>query len=218
MSKKVNFRKIVRSIEQRAADDYVETAEKYCTNLKEIFKDTGLDLTKKVDALLFVKNHTKDNECPPPVKSEYRLCKIDEKYAPIDEPIADLILKLNQLGYKTLFCCCGHPKARASFPVDQFYISFEFGEHIFSLLTEIFKEVTNISIPLTENRLSITAEPKEDYARLFRDITFNKRNNVVTKIESTYWKQTLDFHYFSNRQEEAINCINNLYFKFLSNG
>ena len=206
MSKKLNIEKV-------ATDRYVATAEKYCTNLQEIYKETGLSLTKKVDALIFVKNYT-TADCPPINESEYRLCKLNERYIPIDEPMADLILKLNKKGYKTQYCCCGHqPNPNIPSSVEQYYISFEFGKTTFNLLSNIFEEFTGINVPFTEQALSVIAEPKAEYTKLFKNIVIEKRNDKI--IFDGFWQQNLEFYYFIDNRIEAIKCINDVYSKYL---
>ena len=184
---------------------------KYCTNLDEIKEELGLDLQNYDKALEFAKNFALNGDVFPPIKKgdHFRLCRIGGKYAVIDEPIADLIVDLNNAGYQTLFCCSGHFHRNNPSGVEQYYIAFEFGDHIYKLLTKIFKEFSGISFDeYTKEGLEIKIGVKPEFKEYIKYIKYSKKRDHISKSNTKYWKQAIDIYYRVNKRDEAIELIN----------
>ena len=116
-----------------------------CTNKAEL--EEGLDLSSGDAISAMAKKFSNSTSFP---SSEWRAVKMpDGHYAAIDEPIAELIITMNAMGFRTKFCCCGHQSEIIENGTTEFYIYSDYDSvllGVFLNLAKKFGEVTDDSI------------------------------------------------------------------------
>lgn len=186
----------------------------YCTNLDTVISETGLDLRGSYNAVdTFVEDYcNKEGLCLVTTADYFRLCKIGEFYVQLDEPMADLMIKLNSNGHTTRFCCCGHITKYGS--VTGLYISFKKCDNTVNLMLNVIKELTGAFFDsiagLDQLSYEIKLEARNDYRDKFRFITLEgKRFRGDDTI-------TFRARYLRDHRDEAIKLINNIFMTSLS--
>ena len=132
-------------MDARQFGDYIKNLQKtikFCTN-PEIL---GIDPSNTEELIQVVsKRFDLDAACFRIVseKGLFRLVEFGEKLIAIDEDIADLIIYLNKLGYKTTYCCQGH---KEKYFHRSYYISFVPSKHNEILAHTIFENLSKIKL------------------------------------------------------------------------
>lgn len=162
-----------------------------CTNKEEILSQYSEDEFKKL--------------IPYGVQLEpdkFRYIKFGKWYASIDDPIADLIIYLNDNCYATEYCCCGH-KYNYGYN-SEYYIKFsdtELNRHLIRRITE--KVVVN----------------KDDFEKMMKNFVglFSKEYikkytilNSEAKKHISMFEVIQQTIYFKWRRPEDIAWINKL--------
>ena len=144
-------------------EDYIENLQKtmkFCTNPEILgidYNDAG-QLTRVV-----FERFNLDAACFRRVseKGLFRLVEFDGKLVSIDEDIVDIILRLNECGFKTMCCCQGHKERY--FPRD-YYISFTPTKQNENLTFSIFEALSGVDLDrkaLMSNKVyDISVKPK----------------------------------------------------------
>ena len=155
---------------------------KNCTNKEEILSQYTEDEFKKLVPYGIQ-----------PEPGEFRYVKFGNTYASIDEPMADLIILLNDSCYTTEYCCCGHKFQNGRFRTE-YYIKFEETDFNKTLIKHIVENVL-------ENN---------DYEYYTKTVASKKLLKEDVRKHITYFEANRSTIYFRWRNKADIKWINNL--------
>ena len=190
----------------------------FCTNIDQVKQETGLDITTEEGAMMFRVNYVHPMSCFPE-KDYFRIVRIRDKYTYIDEPIADLIIELNEKGFETMYCCCGHNiEYRTRNNLGRFYIVFKFGEKNYKLMSSVMKKLTGVKSDKYSKRAMVleNINPKTELNRIIKNVTLEKRednfneyevNGRKYKADEYTWQQSIGIRYYKKNREQAIDII-----------
>lgn len=209
---------------ERVINRFIYLCKKnYCTNFDFIRSELNLDLLNPENVDKFINEYCSlDNICLQ-YKDFFRFCKIGDNFVAIDEPFADLIIKLNNLGYSTEFCCSGHlrlVRSSSSRPLQKYkisenvidsYISFKNQNGVFDLLSDIFYLFTNIelssfkSVDFSSRYFNIKVSSSKKYSEIFKFIELDgkrifHRDRIVIR-----------FKYYPKYRKEALRIISSIF-------
>ena len=197
-----------------------ERALANCTNVESIKR--GLKLTTNKQLMDFLTQNNPELEYTIPVSRQeaWRLVLINKKFTVVDEPMADVISRINRWGFVTKFCCCGgHPYASDSVKSQPFYyILFEKSSRADQLVLELFNTLADTEIRKFESETyDISAStnrlvnyPKEKIG-IARD--YSSYIDIVHIKSDTYKDEKRTFmevRYKLGSRKEAIEELNYL--------
>ena len=197
-----------------------ERALANCTNAENIKRGLKLTTNRQLMDVLTQNNPELKFTIPVSHQEAWRLVLINKKFHVIDEPMADVISRINRWGLVTKFCCCGGHSRELddikSLPI--YYILFEKSAKADQLALELFNTLAAEQVKKSETEeYSLAASTNRIRSLQKERIGIAKEYSAyidVVKIESDSYRDEkrtkIEVRYKLGYRERAIEELNYL--------